>query len=298
MGIDFTEKGRPSVDRQTCSQCGECVEICPERILVLDRDYARAGHGGFMGCIACGHCTAICPTGAITVSGRGLQADDQVELPPPGARAGADQLEALLLGRRSIRRFTEKPVDRAALERIVEMAATAPMGIPPHEVGVVVFDSPEKVQRFADDACEAFRRTVRFFNPVVLTLMRPLLGKKLCRLMRDFVKPLFRTILERRAEGEDAFTYHAPAVMLFHHTPLADAADCVIVATYAMLAAESLGLGSCMLGTATAVGHFKDVKQKAGIPADHQTGVGLAIGHPAVEFQRGVRRRLHSVRFA
>jgi len=297
MGIDFSVSGRPGVDRQACTQCGLCIDVCPDKVLQADDGYPRAGSGEFAGCIACGHCTAVCPAGAITVSGRGLTGDDSIELTALGERATADQLEALLVRRRSMRKYTAQEVDRESLEWIVAMAATAPMGIPPHEVGVVVFPGREQVRQFTDLAAEAFARTVKFCNPVTLLLMRPMLGKKLCRMLRDFVKPLLKTILAHRAKGDDRFLYDAPAAMLFHHTPLADAADCVIVATYAMLAAESLGLGTCMIGTTAALNQHKEVKQKLGIPPENQVGVGLAIGHPDVKFQRGVRRRLASVRF-
>ena len=67
--------------------------------------------------------------------------------------------------------------------------------------------------------------------------------------------------------------------------------------TYAMLAAESLGLGSCMLGTTVALSHDKAFKKKYGIAPQNKIGLALVIGHPAVTFHRGVKRRLASVTF-
>lgn len=49
-------------------------------------------------------------------------------------------------------------------------------------------------------------------------------------------------------EGENWLTYFASLAMYFHVSPYTDNADPYIPATYAMLAAQSLGLGSCMLG--------------------------------------------------
>ena len=77
---------------------------------------------------------------------------------------------------------------------------------------------------------------------------------------------------------------------------MGDPADCAIVATYAMLAAESLGLGSCMLGTAAALTQDKPLKAKYGIPPENKVGVALILGYPAVEFRHAVRRRLASVK--
>lgn len=298
MGFDLHEKGHPTVNVATCTGCGLCVAACTDQVFRLDQGKAVVGPGVFMGCIACGHCVATCPTASITVRGRGMTEADAVELPPASHRASADSFEALLLARRSIRRFTPQDVDRPMIDRILAMTSTAPMGIPPSDVGVVVFHGRDRVQAFADDACAAFRKMRWFFHPWVLAAMRPILGKENSRAMREFVGPLIETLLEERAEGRDCFTYDAPAAFLFHHGPMTDPADCHIAATYAMLAAESLGLGSCMLGTTVGLNRAKPFKQKYGIPSGDKIGLGLVVGHPAAQFRRGLRRRLASVQFA
>jgi nitroreductase len=224
--------------------------------------------------------------------------EDTVKLPPADKRSTADQLEVMLLARRSVRRFQDKPVEQSAIDRILDMTAMAPMGIPPSDVGVVVFHGHDRVQAFAEDACRVFRQVTRFFNPVMLTLMRPFLGKEGSRVMRGFIKPLLETLTEKRDKGEDWFTYHAPAAFLFHYGPMSGQADCHIAATYAMLAAESLGLGSCLLGTTEALNHSKPLKAKYGVPPDNKFGLGLVVGYSDAKFHRGIARHLASVRFA
>jgi ferredoxin len=295
MGFDLTEKGVPSVNTATCTGCGACVAACPDQVLALDRGKAFVRLGKFMGCIACGHCIAACPTGSVAVIGRGMTPDDAIALPPREQRANADQFEALLLARRSIRRFTPQEVDRAAVDRILAMISTAPMGIPPSDVGVLVFHGRDKVQGFAQDACDAFKGMAWFFRPVVLGLMRPMLGRENYLAMRDFVRPLLELLMQERSKGVDCFTYDAPLAMLFHHGPMADAADASIAATYAMLAAESLGLGSCLLGTTAGLNHAKAFKAKHRIPPKNKIGLGLVIGHSAETFRHAVRRRLANV---
>jgi len=298
MGIDFSESGAVAVDNAKCTSCGLCVKICPAEVLQLVDGLPHIGPGQFMGCIACGHCMAVCPTEAIAVVGRGMAPNDRIDLPPKEQQATADAFEALCMRRRSVRKFRAEPVPREVIERIVAITSTAPMGIPPHEVGVVVFDTPEKVRAFAAEAIPIFRGAARFFHPVVLGLMRPFIGKTQHRLFRDFVKPLLAMLADRWASGDDLFTYDAPAAMLFHHPAYSDSSDPTIAATYAMLAAESLGLGSCMLGTSVALSQSKPLKARYGIPEDHKVGLTLVLGYPAVRFHRGVRRRLKSVKYA
>lgn len=297
MGFNFNEPGRPAVNIETCTGCGQCATVCPDEVLSLENGKARPGKGIFLGCIACAQCVAACPSESITVAGRGMTAGDRIPLPPLAVRAGSDALEALMTARRSVRKFTPQAVPRDVLERIVRMASTAPMGIPPHEVGVVVFDDRRKVQAFSADCCASFERMGKFLSPLMLMLMRPFVGRAQYEVFRDFIRPLLKHLPEMRRQGRDAFTYDAPAALLFHCGPMADQADCAIVATYAMLAAESLGLGSCMLGTTAALTQDKRMKEKLGIPRENKVGVGLIVGYPAVTFRAAVRRRLAAVKF-
>ena len=89
MGFDFHEAGRPAVNAATCTGCGQCATICPDEVLSLEDGKARPGKGIFLGCIACGQCVAACPTESITVTGRGMTADDRIPLPPPESRPAA-----------------------------------------------------------------------------------------------------------------------------------------------------------------------------------------------------------------
>ncbi len=296
MTLSFRESAVPTIDAQRCNACGRCAQVCGTATLALDQGRVSVAQRSFMGCFACGQCMAICPNAAIRVEGRRFSPNDLVDLPSP--RATADQLDALLLARRSIRRFTAQEVDRATVDRILAMTSTAPMGIPPSEVGIVVFHGRDKVHQFAAEAVAWFGKMLRMFHPLMLALMRPMMGKVQAQVMREFVRPLFQGITADWAAGRDHFTYDAPLVMLFHCPASGDPADAHIAATYAMLAAESLGLGTCMLGTPVALERNAAFKAKHGIPKDDKIGLAVIMGYPDARFRRGIRRQLASVRFA
>ncbi len=297
MSSFFAEKGTPRVDAETCDGCGRCVGVCPEQVFTMRDGLPQVGPGVFIGCLACGHCMTICPTGSVTVTGRDALVDDRIDMPPPENLANADQLESLLLARRSIRRFKKKEVDREAVDRILRMTSTAPMGIPPHQTNVIVFHGREKVQAFADDVAASFRKMAKRLSPVMLWLMRPMLGKEQYVMMREFVRPLLELVPAERDKGTDVLCYDAPLAMLFHYPPTADPADACIAATYATLAAESLGLGACMIGSSVALDYDKQFKRNYGIAKQNKLGLLLVIGHPAVKFHSAVRRRLGGVAF-
>jgi len=297
MGLDFQEKAVPAIDRRDCSKCGQCAEVCPSDTLAMEDGEVCVRQRTFVGCFGCGQCMMVCPTGSIAVTGRRLKPEHVVELPPPERRATADHLDSLLLCRRSIRRFKDQEVDRELVERIVEMACTAPMGAPPSEVGITIIHGREKVRAFSEDVLHAFEKSIPILNPLVLRLLRPLMCKEERKLIQDFVRPVMQLDVEKWKNGIDKFSYGAPLAMIFHRTPLADGADAHIAMTYAMLAAESLGLGSCCIGMSVALNHYKDLKGKYRIHRESEVSGMLVIGYPAIKFQRTVRRQLASVEF-
>ncbi|NOZ20122.1 MAG: 4Fe-4S dicluster domain-containing protein [Planctomycetes bacterium] len=290
--------GTPRINEETCRGCGLCAAVCPAAALVVEDKTVRAASDPPFGCIGCGHCMAICPTGSITVSGRGIDPEDRIDLPPENTRATADQIEALLLARRSTRFFKEGEVPDETLKRVIDMAATAPMGIPPSGVGVIVFHGREKVQALAEDLVADFKGASRFLRGFSF-LARPFLRKETLEALKSFVIPLLDLTREKRAEGRDVLLWDAPAAILFHYGPYADPADCDIAATYALIAATSLGLGACPIGTVKPVlDRNKALKEKYGIPRKNKCGLVVVMGHPRYRFVRSIRRRFASVAYA
>jgi ferredoxin len=295
----YFERAKPTIDRDTCTSCGLCATVCGGEPLVLREERVEIDPDAAMGCLGCGQCAAVCPTGSITVTGRNLSPADIVELPKESERATPRQLEALLLPRRSIRHFRQEDVPRELVDRILDMSTAAPMGIPPSQVGVVVFHGRAKVKAFSDDVMASLRKTLKIMTPTTLVLFRPFISRADYESLKEFVLPLGSALKRGKERGDDPILYDAPVALLFHRTPYAEPADPVIAATYAMLGAESLGLGTCLIGL---VGAFmerdKKLMLKYGIPKGNRLSLVLLIGHPAVRFKRGVRRRYDSVKFA
>ncbi|UCG59516.1 MAG: nitroreductase family protein [Phycisphaerales bacterium] len=288
----YRESGKPTIDADTCSQCGACAKICPAEVLTMDDGNIRVRDDSFFGCIACGHCMMVCPEGAIKVTGRGISPEDLLPLPAPENKAGADALAALMQSRRSVRRFSDREVDAELLERIVEMASTAPMGIPPWDVGCVTVRGREQVQQITAEVVKGYEGFLKIFKPWLLTIMRPFVGRAKYEMFTHFIRPLAEMYVGGHREGRDTVFHGAPALLIFYHSPYADSADAVIPCTYAMLAAESLGLGSTVIGGAPPVlQRNKALCQKLGIPAGSKPSISLILGYPATKFRHAIRRR-------
>jgi nitroreductase/NAD-dependent dihydropyrimidine dehydrogenase PreA subunit len=311
------EKAQVYIDTPKCDGCGKCIEVCkdfgleladvpaPNAISGQESEVvqkARIRETSFVGCIACGHCMAVCPQMAITINGRTLSPDDLFKLPEIKDKPKYEQLMALLQRRRSIREFTDKKVEPEIIENILEAAVTSPMGIPPSDVHVLVFDSKEKNHQFARDYCELLKSTSWFVSKWFLALMRPFWGKTNDEMFRLFIRPLFDLYTGEMEKGINMVSYDAPLMIYFYGSPYADPADPVIAATTAMYAAESLGLGTCMLGGIHPMiqhgSKAKKFREQHGIKYASREGLFVIFGYPSVRYRKGLKRTFASVTYS
>lgn len=296
-----TEEAQILINQELCQGCGTCVSVCKDFSLeVIDGKVTKSKNAVF-GCIGCGHCMAICPRGAIRIEGRFTSGTDLFPLPRKEEASNFEHYLNLLKRRRSIREFKEKPVEREVIDKILEAASQAPMGLPPSDVNVLVMDTPDKVRKFSFDYCDFLKSLHWMTSGWFLALARPFWGKENDQLFRNFVGPMMEIFISARKKGENLVTYDAPAAIYFYGTPFADPADPVVAATYAMLAAESLGLGTCMLGGVhpfiQSGGAASKFRKEHGIRYKSREGLILIIGYPAVRYKMGINRTFANIDF-
>lgn len=293
------EKALITIDPEKCTGCGQCVEVCKDFSIVIENGKAKAGSDPAFGCIGCGHCMAICPEDAIQIAGREISPDDLFKLPEHEGTADYNQLLNLLQRRRSIREFQNIPVEQEKINKIIEAALTSPMGLPPSDVNVMILGNKEIVRQFAGDFCKYLNSMKWLVSGWFLLLMRPFWGKANDEMFKGFIKPLFDIYIKNMNKGTNYVNYDAPLAMYFYGSPYADPADPVVAATTAMYAAESLGLGTCMLG---GIHPFiqngkkaEKFRKKYGIKFTSKEGLFVIFGYPAVQYNKGIKRSFASV---
>lgn len=292
------DNGRISIDHEACNLCGLCVKVCKGFPLYIADGEVKVDHSRGFGCIGCGQCTAVCPQHCIIMEGRTVSADDYIKLPSRQDLPSYQQLLDLMLHRRSIRNFQNKEVETESVEKILEAAAAAPMGLPPSEVEVLVLHGFKQVQEFAEDAVDMLMKNRWVFSAPAMLLWRLFTGKESADLMKSFAAPLPGFLDKKRKEGEDWLLYGAPLAMYFYSSPTSDPADPLIPATYAMLAAETLGLGTCMIGSiAPFLRYNSKVNTRYGIPSRSNHGVVVIFGYPSIRYNRAIRRTFAGVRW-
>lgn len=292
------ESGRVTVNHELCNQCGFCIEICKDFSLVLKDGKVQMSSTPLFGCIACGHCVAVCPHDAIYLEGREVKASDFLPGIKNESLPGFETLSMLLRHRRSIRDYRDKPVEKEIIEKILYAASTAPMGLPPSDVHVSVIYGKQKVREFSYEFIDTLQKAKFMFSSFAMALMRPFMSKASYDMTRTFVPPLIDIMQKGKEKDTDYLLYGAPVAMFFSGW-LTDPADPYIAATYAMIAGESLGLGSCMIGSIAPFLKYGNKKLKAryGIHPKMTQGLVVIFGYPKYKFHRTIDRTFAKVKW-
>lgn len=282
------------IDSTKCNGCGQCVEVCKDFGLELVDNKAVKTDKAIFGCIACGHCMMACPKGVIAVEGRTLSPVQLFDLPVKNLVPSFESLMAMLQRRRSVREFKDIPVEKEKIDLILEAAQTAPMGLPPSDVHVLVLENKKQVRIFAAEFSQYLKSIRWMVSNWFMALMRPFWGKVNDEMMHEFIKPVFNIYVDDMEKGNNWINYDAPLAMYFYGSPYTDPADPIIAATYAMLAGESLGLGTCMLGAMHPfIQNGKKARlfrEKWGIKYPSREGLVVIFGYSNVHYHKGVKR--------
>jgi ferredoxin len=285
------------VNTTTCNRCGLCIKVCKAGVLKRKHGAITISHGKTFGCIGCAHCAAVCPRGCLRIKGRRLNEDSLIALPET-EKPSFDALYALALTRRSVHEYQEKEVSAETIEKILDFTATAPVQVPPSNVELLVLAGQDKVHDFAWDVIDSMYRSRWMFSPLVRHFLRPVLTRNEYDALATYLLPLISSLKEKQLLGEDGLTYSAPLAIYFYSVSFADPVDCQVAATYAMLAGETLGLGTCLVGSvAPFLRYSRALRRKYAVPEKHNPGALVLFGYPAVSYSHAIKRQLGDVRY-
>lgn len=292
------ENGRIQILYDRCNSCGLCVKVCKDFSLIMRNNKLEVSDHPLFGCTGCGHCMAVCPSHAIEISGREISVNDLIDFSEINDKSSYDQLKNLMLGRRSTRDYKDREVGEELIDKIIAAAVSAPMGLPPSDVQLIVFKGKNKVREFSFDVIDYFKKISWVFSKQFIWVWR-LFGKETYQLMKSFGNPLVNFMVETKEKDENYLLYDAPLAMYFMSSPYSDPADPYIPATYAMLAAESMGLGTCMIGSIHPIIQYgaKKLKQKWNIPPKAPSGIVVIFGYPKYKYTSGLKRSFADVKF-
>ena len=263
-----------TIDKEKCKQDGLCAADCPTAIIRFPGQggYPEMAPNAEAMCLHCGHCVAVCPHGALDHA-QVRRADC-----PPVDQAGAlseVQVEQFLRSRRSVRRFQDRPVEQATLQRLIEIARYAPTGSNMQLVEWTVINDRQRLHELSGQVIQ-WMRGIMEADPQ-------------CKAM-----PYIPMLVKAWDQGADAVLRSAPCLV----TAMAPAHDrngmvsLTLALSYLELAAPVFGLGTCWAGLLQgAMLTNPALKQAVGIPRNYPHHYSMMIGCSNARYYRLPERR-------
>ena len=264
--INFT------VDTETCIACQMCVQDCPVSVIEMQDDNPFITNED--DCIQCQHCLAVCPTGSISICGK----TPENSLPLKDNLPQFSQVETLIKGRRSVRRYKQENIDKAEMQKLLDTVYHAPTGHNSQTLQFTIVDDILKMRRLAGQCVERLAELAQQ-DGLPDTPLKPFLEMGL-HVWRKY--------------DLDIFFRKAPHMIIVSAPAAAPSpqADTLISLSYFELAAQAMGLGTLWNGISKSIlfDLFPDIGEKLGVPADHHVGYVMVFGKPAVRYTRTVQR--------
>lgn len=331
-----TTYARPVLDEARCNACGRCVQTCPMQLFEVDGDRVRSNrrYAEFR-CITCQNCVVSCARDAIRIEGdyrvsRGFWKNDHVwpstktpPVPPEGARGPEydqyrDQLtetERVMLTRRSVRIYKEKPVEPGKLARILEAGRFAPSAGNNQPWKFVVIRNAGVIDEIDDRCRKSLRKGSYLLMPhAYLDKRCPGPASAPYTWWQKIVIPLLSYVrtgdVEPRARGGINTATSDPGYHIFFHAPvlillLADRRgigsvelDTGICGQNMVIAAHAMGLGTCWVSLIRGLNMDPAYLRRLGVDDPFEVITSITVGYPAGRIDGIVQRepaRVHWV---
>ncbi|NVM35505.1 MAG: nitroreductase family protein [Candidatus Lokiarchaeota archaeon] len=244
------------INVDSCNLCGECINECP--MGNFNKPNGKIIFDNSRRCILCGHCIAICPENAIIYDD---MKDSALDFEEKDDYQSYNAIYKLLRSKRSIRQYKSQKVPKNMIEKVIECIRYAPVGMNKRTLKCLVISHETKINDLIDSIIDTIESEEE----------------------REEYK-------KKRKENIDPFFYNAPHIFILHSNNDWDSKNAVIAITYAMLGAETLGLGSCWIGGVQIfLNENKEIAKNLFSIDDEIFGI-MILGYPTVKYYRAPPR--------
>ncbi len=260
------------VDQELCVGCGECAQDCPMGYIEMKDDVPTISKENEEQCVRCQHCFAVCSTGALSVLGNNPQDSlfSKEDFP------SAEQMIALMKGRRSVRSYLKEPVSPEDISTLLETVAYAPTAVNNRQVMFTIIENVDIMDTLRQDVYSTIEAKVQDGS------------------IPEGMEFYIDLIAKAQANGNDAIFRGAPHLLIASSPKDSPSpvADCIIALSYFELLATSMGLGTLWCGLAkwALMMIAPELLSRFHIPESHEIVYMMVFGHPAVSYPRSVKR--------
>lgn len=292
-----------TIDAEACIGCEACVKVCPNQTISMQDGKAVVSGDHSLNC---GHCMAVCPVDAIRVEAidpdslkfNGYEIKDQWM---PHGDYDTPELVRLMASRRSCRNFTDRAVARDTLNDLIKIGALAPSGTNCQFWTFSVLPTRSAVMVLGNGMAEFFGRLNKTAaRPLVRSGLK-LIGKpQLSDYYRDYYESVEEGLKDWNERGRDRLFHGATAAIIVGSLKGAScpSEDALLASQNILLAAHSMGLGTCLIGFAvSAMKAEPKLKSALGIPTAESVYAVIGLGYPDETYEGLTGRKKPLVRF-
>lgn len=282
-----------NINRDLCTGCGRCVPVCPHELFVIEHKKALLVEGS---CMVCGHCRAACPEKAISLhlsDSLGLctiqeKTDLRCDVKP-------SELVQLMRIRRSCRNYADQPVAPGVLQDLVKIGTTAPSGTNCQPWKFIILEERNAVLHLGELTADYFKRLNRQAeNPFYRFIARLFLDDTLGKYYRKYHSSVSQALTRWNEKGEDLLFHGAPSAILVaaEKNSSCPVEDAMLATQNIVLAAESMNIGSCLIGfVVEAAKRDKKMRKVLGINDDIILCSVIALGYKKEKYVRPAGRK-------
>ncbi len=297
-----------TIDPARCAGCGACIRVCPTEIISLENSIAKAAPDtNIARCLQCGHCMAACPENAIAIPALDLDLHHfstfavDTAWQAPGSSLPTRDLARLMLSRRSCRHYRQSPVEKEKIADLIKLAVFAPSGTNSQAWTFTCLATRAEVLALGQSIKAFFERLNKKAENVLLRKFLALVGAKtLDHYYTNYYASVKTAMDQMETENRDRLFHEVPAVILIGSSPGATCPkeDALLAAGNILLAAHTMGLGTCLIGFAVAAMESdRSIQKELGIPESETIHAAVALGYPDEIFQRITGRKKPKIRF-
>lgn len=268
------------IEVDKCVGCGLCSAICGSKVIEMENGKPIFRNPEL--CCSCGHCAAICPKEALQSEGHNTNDFEIIQLD-----STSSEIEKLLTTKRSVREFKDTPLEKETIERLIAYAEKAPSSTNNRHRKYIVVTNTEIKNKIEKCVVDEFWKYRFWLNPLVLGLA-DIFSKKTAHFLWLLKKDIEHMKNEYEKKQNPVFR-DAPAV-IFGIAPKDDIQakdDSIIAQQYMMLFAQSIGIGSCVIGYATHV--HKALERVLKVPKGYSIFSTGIFGYQKYQYLKEIR---------